>query len=102
MQGAPSKPRDPPEPIQKPDYPIHKLFSDYFEVRGLQYLVVVDLYSSWPMVYQATDLSVGDLVRALWQVFTIYGVAEYLTLDRATVFTGYVFKKVCKMWGVMF
>ena len=30
-QEAPSQPRDPPEPIQKPDYPFQKLSADYFE-----------------------------------------------------------------------
>ena len=41
-QEAAFQPRDPPEPIQEPDYPFQKLCTDYFKVRGGQYLVVVD------------------------------------------------------------
>ena len=59
-QEAPYQPRDPPEPTQERDYPFQKLYADYFEVRGVQYLVVADRYSSWLSVYRATDLSVGD------------------------------------------
>ena len=49
---------------------------------------------------RATDLSVGELVRIIRQVFTSYGVAEEFTSDRATVLTGHVFKEFCKTWGV--
>ena len=47
-----AKCRQEPEPE-----PIQKLPADYFEVREVQYLVVVERYSSWPLVYMATNLS---------------------------------------------
>ena len=90
-QKALSQPRDLPEQIQEPDY-LQKLSANYFEVRGVQYLVVVDRNSRWPLVYKYTDLSAGELVRILRQVFTSYRVAEEFTSDEATVFTGHVFK----------
>ena len=64
----------------------------------MQYLVMVDRYSSWTLVYRATYLSVGELVRILSLVFAPYKVAEEFTLDVATVFTGYVFAEFCKTW----
>ena len=42
------------------------------------------------MMYQASALSAGELFR---QVSTFFGVAEELTLDMATVFTGHVFEE---------
>ena len=68
----------------------------------MQYLVVVDRPYSWPLVYRATELSVGELVVILKQVFTSYVVAEEFTSDRATVFTGHVFDDFCKTWCVWY
>ena len=48
------------------------------------------------MVYWATDLSEGKLVRVQRQVFTSYGVAEELTSYVTTVFTGHVFEEFYK------
>ena len=74
MLEGPSGLSDPPEPIQEHDYPFQKLFADYFKVRGVQFLVVVVRYSSWPLVYRAADLCMGELVRILRGVFTSYGL----------------------------
>ena len=52
------------------------------------------------MLYRATDLSAGELVRILGRGFTSYGVAKEFNSYRAKVFTGHVFKEVCKVWGV--
>ena len=60
--------------------------------------MIVDRYSSWPLVYRATDLSAGELVRILRRVFTSYGVPEEFTWDGATVFTGHVFEEFCATW----
>ena len=62
--------------------------------------MVVDRYYSWHLVYRATDLSSGELVRVLRGVFTSYQVAEEFTSHRATVITGHVFEELCKTWGV--
>ena len=88
------QPRDPPEPIQEPDYPFQKLSADYFQVRGVQYLVVVTGTPAGPWCTPTTDLSAGELVTILRRVFTSYRVAEKFTLDRATVFTDHVFKEI--------
>ena len=96
MQEVPSQLKELPEAVRESDFAFKKLSADYFEVRGMQDLVVVDWYSSWPMVYRATDLSAGELVRVLRRVFTSYRVAEELTLDRATVFTSHVFEEIYK------
>ena len=63
---------------------VWKLFADYFKVRGVQYLVVVDRYSSWPLVYRAKDLSARELGRILRRVFISCRVAEEFTSDGAT------------------
>ena len=60
-QEAPSQPSDSHELIQEADDLFQKLSADFFEVRGVQYLVVVDRYSRWLLVYKATDLSWGGV-----------------------------------------
>merc|ERR1711994_61162 len=49
-QIAPSQPMAPPEPLQMPDFPFQQLASDYFQLSGRTYLVIVDRYSGWPVV----------------------------------------------------
>ena len=73
--------------MPEPDYPFQTPSAHYFKARGVQYLVVVDRYSSWPPLYRATDLSAGESVRILRQVFTSYVVAEEFNSDPATVFS---------------
>ena len=42
----------PPEEIIPPDYPFQKICCDYFTYENSNYLVVVDRYSNWPIVFK--------------------------------------------------
>jgi hypothetical protein len=46
---APSNPSAPPTPLTSPDYPFQCVCADYFHYKGVNYLVVVDRYSNWPV-----------------------------------------------------
>ena len=48
----------------------------------MNYLVIVDRYSNWPIVERAQDGSKG-LVDVLWQTFATYGIPMNLLLMEA-------------------
>ena len=50
---APSQAALPPTPPTLPEYPFQCVCADYFHYQGHTYLVIVDCYSSWPIVERA-------------------------------------------------
>ena len=56
---APSQPSAPPIPPTLPVYPFQCVSADYFDYKGVHYLVIVDRYSNWPIVEKASGGSSG-------------------------------------------
>ena len=98
---APSLPAEPPVEIVSPEYPMQKLVADYFELEGFNYLVIVDRYSNWPMVFRvkAGDGS-RELCKLLRQHFSIFGCPDELTSDRGPQFTSEETSKFLRDWKV--
>ena len=64
-----------------------------------EYVVVVDRYSNWPMVFRSEDGASG-LVKRLREVFVTFGVPEELTSDGGPQFTAGKTQEFLKSWGV--
>lgn len=96
---SPSQPSAPPTPPSTPVYPFQCVAADYFSYRGCNYLVVVDRYSSWPIVEQAADGATG-LIAALRRIFVTYGISEELSSDGGPEFTALITKTFLNNWGV--
>lgn len=47
---APSQPSAPPTPLTSPQYPFQCVCADFFHYKGVNYLVIVDRYSNWPII----------------------------------------------------
>jgi hypothetical protein len=58
---TPSNPSAPPYPLMSPDYPFQCLCAYYFTHRDVNYLVIVDRYSNWPIVEKASGGATGLL-----------------------------------------
>ena len=58
-QMAPSQAALPPTPPILAVYPFQCIFADYFHYQGMNYFVIVDRYSNWPIVERAQDGSKG-------------------------------------------
>ena len=52
---APSNPSAPPTPLMPLDYPFQCVCSVLFQNMGINYLVVVDRYSHWPIVERSSN-----------------------------------------------
>lgn len=96
---APSQPNIPPTPPMTPEYPFQCVCADYFQYRGINYLVVVDRYSNWPIVERATNGSRG-LISTLRGIFATFGIPDELSSDGGPEFTASATKNFLRDWGI--
>ena len=96
---AKSNPMQPPTDITPPEYPFQKVCSDYFSFNNHEYVVIVDRYSNWPMVFRSEGGADG-LVKRLRESFVTFGVPEELTSDGGPQFTAGKTQQFLKSWGV--
>uniref|UniRef100_A0A914X788 Integrase catalytic domain-containing protein n=1 Tax=Plectus sambesii TaxID=2011161 RepID=A0A914X788_9BILA len=66
------------------------------------WFIVVDAYSKWPEVIQ---MKVGktttmEVVNALSEMFSRYGIAEEIVSDNGTQFTSEEFQQWCSQQGI--
>ncbi|RUS69743.1 hypothetical protein EGW08_022491 [Elysia chlorotica] len=91
---AHSQPSAPPTPPVSPAFPFQCIVADYFHYRGHNYLVVVDRYSNWSIVEEASNGAAG-LIAALRRIFVTYGISDELSSDGGPEFTS-----LLRNWGV--
>ena len=96
---AKSNPMQPPTDITPPVYPFQQICCDYFSFNNHDYVVVVDRYSNWPMVFRSENGADG-LVKRLREVFVTFGIPEELTSDGGPQFTSGKTQCFLKSWGV--
>ena len=95
---APSQPDAPPTPPLLPAYPFQCIAADYSSYRGLNYLVVVDRYSGWPIVEQAANGASG-LIAALHRILVTSGICEELSSDGGPEFTAQATQTFLVNWN---
>ena len=96
---AKSNPQGPPHPPPEPEFPFQLLAADYFQFGGKNYVVVVDRYSNWPVVFSAENGAHG-LIKVLRDIFATFGVAEEIASDGAKEFTADSTQQFLKDWCV--
>lgn len=98
-RAAKSNPMQPPSDIKPPDYPFQMICSDYFTYNGKDYVVIVDRYSNWPMVFRSESGAEG-LVKRLRETFVTFGIPEELTSDGGPQFKSGKTQEFLNNWGV--
>ena len=96
---APSQPSMPPVQPETPTYPFQHICSDYFNLHGKDFLVVVDRFSGWYNIYQAAGGAI-NLVGIFTKIFQDMGVAESLTTDGGMTYVSAKFKEFLREYGV--
>ena len=96
---APSQPSAPPMPLVLPVYPFQCICADFFTHKGMNYLVIVDRYSNWPVIERAANGATG-LIDSLRRTFTTYGIPDELASDGGPEFTATATCNFLKAWGV--
>ena len=96
---AKSNAMQPPSDITPADYPFQKVCCDYFHHNNTEYVVLVDRYSNWPMVFKA-DSGAEGLVKRLREAFVTFGIPEELTSDGGPQFRAGKTQDFLTSWGV--
>ena len=96
---SPSNQREPMEDRREPDYPFQLIVADFFDLHGVNYLVVADRYTGWPILFKMGTTTM-EMVKTLRNIFAQYGVPEELATDGGPPFNGYEFKQFLVQWGV--
>ena len=81
-----TQPREPLIPSQLPTYPWQKVGADLFELKGANYLLVVDYYSRYPELVKLTSTTSPSIVKALKGIFARHGILEVLRSDNGPQF----------------
>ena len=95
---APSNPDLPPKLPSVPEYSFQSICADYFSYRGVNYVIIVDRFSGWPIVKRAKEGATG-LTHVLKEVASTFGIPEELSSDGGTEFTSATTKKLLSQWG---
>ena len=66
---------------------------------GSAYLVLVDRFSGWPIVSQASSGATG-LTQVLRETFATFGIPSTLTTDGGPEFTAHATRDLLTSWGV--
>lgn len=96
---APSQPSAPPTPTIPPAYPFQCVCADFCHYKGVNYLVMVDRYSNWPIIERAHDGANG-LINSLRRMFVTYGIPDECASDGGPEFVAAATRQFLKEWGV--
>ena len=89
----------PPTPPIIAAYPFQCICADYFQHQGMNYHVIVDRYSNWPIVERAHDGFKG-LIEVLHRTFATYGIPDELSSDGGPEFIAHATGSFLSDWGV--
>ena len=72
--------------------PWEKVCVDFFEFRSMQYLIVADYYSRFPVIRPATTTTTKATINILKQIFCEYDIPRILMSDNGPQFSSQEFK----------
>ena len=70
--------------------------SNFFAVRGLDFWVIVDRYSNYPIVYIAPNLTSSGVVSILRSIFMSFRIPEKITTEGGTAYTSHKMSEFLK------
>ena len=98
---APSQPRQPLRPLPVSNYPFEFICADGFQLHGQHYLVVVDKYSGWLILFHFKgSVNARHIIDSLRSVFHTYGVPTKIYTDGGLPFSSRETDESLGCWGV--
>ena len=95
---APSNPEAPPQPPTVPEYPFQQICADFFNLKGTNYLIIVDRFSGWPTVKKANGAQ--GLINTLKELINIFGIPEEISSDGGPELSATSLKQALQDWGI--
>ena len=76
QENQPSQPKEPPKTPESPAYPFQRVHSDYFQLAGKHFLLLVDAFSGFPFVYEAAHGGAKETPNGLFHNLRNTGRAD--------------------------
>ena len=92
-------PREPLLQSSLPDFPWERVATDLFELKGENYLVVVDYYSRYIEVQKLKSTTSTSVVTALKELFSRHGVPSTMVSDNGPQFSSYEMKEFAESYS---
>ena len=89
---TPSQSKEPLKTYIKTEYPFKCTYADYFEIKGHNYLTIIDRFSNWIMIYHLINWSIG--------IFTTYSILVKISKDGGSQFNACNFRNFLQTWCV--
>ena len=83
-----------------PERPWHTVATDLFEIRNSKYLLIVDYYSRFPVLWRLASTTARVLIQEMKAVFTELGVPSVIVSDGGPQYTSVEFKDFMKQWQI--
>ena len=100
QERMPEQRREPLLPHDIPITPWTKVGMDLFELNMVQYLLIVDYHSKFPVVHRLTSTTSASVVNAVTGIFGLLGSPTEIMSDNGPQFIGAAFQQMCKDWGI--
>ena len=90
--------KEPLIPSTLPDYPWQQVAADLFQLKGSEYLVIVDYFSRYPEVHKLTTTTSQSIINSLKTAFARHGIPETLRTDNGPQFSSQEFAEFAKQY----
>jgi transposase InsO family protein len=94
-----SQSKEPMHPHDVPPRPWHTLASDLFHWQQHTFLLVVDMFSKFPIIRKLTSLSSSAVVNHLRSIFEEHGIPERFMSDNGPQYSADEFRKFATTYG---
>ena len=90
--------KEPLIPSNFPDYPWQQVAADFFQLKGSDYIVIVDYFSRYPEVYKLTSTTSKSIITSLKTAYSRHGIPEILRTDNGPQFSSIEFAEFVQQY----
>ena len=90
--------KEPLIPSTIPDYPWQQVAADLFQLKGADYLMIVDYFSRYPEVHKLITTTSQSIINSLKTIFASHGIQETLRTDNGPQFSSQQFVEFAKQY----
>ena len=95
----PSQRSEPLQPTPLPERPFQMVGTDICEVKGQQYLVLIDYFSRYIEIAHLPNVTSATVIARLKNIFAHHGIPETVVTDNGRQFTSSEFQTFAKQWN---
>ena len=97
---AASQTKEPLMPLSNSEIPFQKTVTDFFDMKGKNYIVYADHYTGWVEVALMYSGNARTACDTLWKWLCAYGVPEEISSNRGPPFDSQEYSTFRNNWGI--